>query len=121
MEYKRLFKPEILYCGEFNNHEFAIANQGDHPCAYVENKLNVTSYDDELIWDVYVHGSLTYCDKSYWNDSKKTFLGWDYAHWGDYSELSLCGEGKRYTTEEIYEDVKSVIKQLEKIESVANK
>lgn len=48
------------------------------------------------------------------------YIGWDYNHYGDYSVsmalLGMLGE-KRWTTEEIFEEVVSVIKQLRECES----
>ena len=47
--------------------------------------------------------------------------GWDYAHWDDYSgyfetAFPLSFGGKKWTTAEILENVKSVIKQLKAME-----
>ena len=65
------------------------------------------------------------------NNSSKTennqkmegwFIGWDYAHYGDYAgyEEKLPKElqtgGKKWTTEEIFKEVKSVCYQLQKTE-----
>lgn len=46
-------------------------------------------------------------------------IGWDYSHAGDYSSYYendiYFQDEKKWTTEEIYEEVKSVIEQLEKL------
>ena len=46
-------------------------------------------------------------------------MGWDYAHYGDYAgyedklPIGLRTEGKRWTTEEIFKDVKEVCYQVQ--------
>ena len=42
------------------------------------------------------------------------WIGWDYDHWGDYNVIrAKTGmSGKKWTTEEIFIDVKNVINQL---------
>ena len=97
-------------------------NLGILPTAYVEidknNKLFKKNYND--IANIYVHGGLTY-SRSFLQDIKKDtwFIGWDYGHAGDYLGYEIIypnelrnKEDKKWTTEEIYEDVKNVIDQI---------
>lgn len=81
---------------------------------------NIIQKDGE---DIEVHGGITYSEDHLWiSDSKKIdgwFLGWDYAHYGDYAgyedklPIELRTEGKRWTTEEIFKDVKEVCYQIQ--------
>ncbi len=123
MIYQKDRKVEILYSGTYKGYDFYIMNLGTHPTAYVNvcnNKLLNGKECDKL--DIDVHGGLTYSeDELYINDEKEKvkgwFIGWDYAHYNDYAgyEMDMREEirsnGKKWTTEEIYEDVKDVIEQ----------
>ena len=113
---------EILYEGDYNGYHFVIVSYGTHPCAYVEipkdNKLYKIDYSDESLWDISVHGGFTFGDDllHLGFEENRYFLGWDYAHCGDYAGydilFSFSGDDKKWSTEEIYEEVKSVIDQL---------
>ena len=113
-------KPEILDSGEYKGHKYVILSLGSHPTAYVENKIGVADYWDNILDDIEVHGGFTYCGNAYWdetNSDKTNYLGWDYAHLGDFCYNSLFLEdGKEWTTKEIFSEVKNVIEQLIKIE-----
>lgn len=117
MVYEKRKKPEVLYSCEYKGHKFAIISLGSHPTAYIENKMAITDYCDCRLDNVKVHGGFTYCDNGYWDEeSKKTsWLGWDYAHWGDYYYTDPFYPGKQWTTAEIYTEVKSVIDQIIKL------
>lgn len=104
---------EILDSGEIDGYKYKIVNYGPHPCAYVclpkDHKFYGLPYDQI---DIDCHGGLTYDakkDDEYW-------IGWDYAHFGDYSGYDIFSSmgvfGKIWTTAEILEEVKDVIKQL---------
>ena len=64
--------------------------------------------------DIQCHGGLTYSRSNLSTVNKEGwFIGWDYAHCGDF----MCYEtvtypGKQWTAEEIVEECKSVIRQL---------
>lgn len=115
-------KKEILYEGTYEGYPFLIVSYGVHPCAYVEIHKDHPLYKKDY-WDanINVHGGITYGDylPNFNQDKSKWFIGWDYAHLGDYEGYyekfdinpSLLGD-KKWTTEEIFEDVKSVIRQL---------
>ena len=111
-------KCEILYSGEYKRHKFAIINLWSHPTAYVENKMGIIDYNACLLDDVKVHGGFTYCDTGYWSEESKniSWLGWDYAHYGDYIYGNTLS-GKQWTTAEIYDEVKSVIDQIIAVEN----
>ena len=123
MVYQADRKVELLYKGRYNGYNYYILNLGTHPTAYIEipkgHKYYKVEYDNI---DIYVHGGLTYSDNELMGvESKNWFIGWDYAHDGDYMGFyademflerpSLLSE-KQWTTEEIIKDCESVIDQL---------
>lgn len=83
------------------------------------------------------HGGVTYCEPEAFGlgNDKLYVLGWDYAHTGDYYggfyaptdeatkiaellELPTHCEGKKWTTEEIYKEVKNVALQIKTCKNV---
>ena len=126
---ERIF--EILFEGTYEGYQFYIMNLGTHPTAYIEvpitNKLFGKTCDEiyEMGIDIDVHGGLTYSRNHLFGSEKyKWFIGWDYAHAGDYAGYSekypslsrLSHYDKKWTTEEIFEDVVSAIEQIKKEE-----
>ena len=124
MEYSRENIRELLCNGIYKGYHFYVLNLGSHPTAYVEipktSKLFGKHYDDI---DILVHGGLTYSNDELRISSNTTmanswFIGWDYAHVGDYmgyEELfpeKIRNGGKKWTTEEIINNCISVIDQL---------
>lgn len=108
-------KLEVVEEGEYKGVKYAILNLGTHPTAYVENIVYANDWNDyKLLDDVIVHGGFTYCDLPHWKDEKDAvYLGWDYAHLGDYMGYDgEFGDGMKWTYEEILDDVHSVIDQL---------
>lgn len=127
MIYCRERKKEVLCEGEYKGHKFAILSLGNHPTAYVEDKIGAVDYDDIRLDDVRVHGGFTYCGGGHWSEesAKTRWLGWDYAHAGDFAGYYEESEyvyynSKQWTTPEIYDEVKSVIEQLIEIEAKNN-
>lgn len=123
MVYQKDEKIEVLYHDFYKGYEFYIMNLGAHPTAYVNvinNKLLAMKDYNDI--DISVHGCLTFSEDSlYINNETRAvkgwFIGWDYAHYGDYVgydvnlPIDVRKRLKKWTTEEIYEDVKSVIEQ----------
>lgn len=124
MIYSNKNKRELLYEGTYLAFKYYILNLGTHPTAYVEipkqHKYFCKDYNDI---DIDVHGGLTYSgDWLMVSEDKKIenswFLGWDYAHCDDYCGFYLFDTDflnehtKKWTTEEIIKDCKSVIEQL---------
>ena len=106
---------KIICRGEINGIDFKIKNLGSHPTAYVKMPerciYNGCTYEEIPI---IVHGGLTYSEEEqdgYW-------IGWDYAHCGDYTVLKY--EGTKYTTDDILKDVEDVIYQVQKILDIEN-
>ncbi len=121
MIYQSTSTRETLYHGTYKGYEFYIMNLGTFPTAYVNVRenylLNKKDYDEI---NIDVHGGLTYSEKYLCVDDDVVngwFIGWDYAHCDDYIGLEMVTpeefrtDGKKWTTEEIYEDVKNVIEQ----------
>lgn len=109
---------ELLKQGDYKGYHYAIVTYGSHPCAYVKT-MGIT---DE---DIYVHGGITYegGDVTEWFPElpKGYYIGWDYAHAGDY--ISLFGgltrspfyDEKKWVLDEIFEEVKNAIDQIEAV------
>lgn len=120
MIYEELNAIKVLGRGKINDFEYRIYSLGTHPTAYIKipttHPLYGVDYGD--IFDIDVHCGFTYSkqeEDGYW-------LGWDYAHWGDYNraieQVNLNFDGylipcKKWTTDEILEECKNVVKQLE--------
>lgn len=116
---------DMLDEGVYNDFHYAIVSYGTHPCAYVEipegHGLYDISDEDELV-NIDCHGGITYVSKtglirpSNKNYRDGCWIGWDYAHCMDYYcspyNFEFFNEGKKWTTKEIFEDVKNVIEQL---------
>jgi hypothetical protein len=105
---------EILHSGEYLGYEFEIVSHGRHPCAYVRVSGDKCFYDEykDLDYDqmpISCHGGLTYKKK----EDGFFWVGWDYGHCEDYHK-NFIEDGKKWTTEEIYEEVKNIIEQIEK-------
>lgn len=119
MEYKRTRKPcrEYLYKGYYRDVPFAIVSYQTHPCAYVYIKDQGDNSDD---YDLWCHGGCTYAgstDITAFEIDECSYsgrwVGWDYAHFDDYmareTMFSFSDDLKKWTTEEIYEEVKEAI------------
>jgi hypothetical protein len=128
MIYKNERTREILAHDVIDDTEFYIISLGTHPCAYVHvpstNPITKAFFSlIDLSGYIYCHGGVTWFDY-YLPDNKRytdgKWLGWDYAHAGDYYGYK-CYEwndtdSKKWTTEEILEEVKDVIAQVKKYE-----
>ena len=117
MIYGNEWKREVLMHENYRGFEFYILNLGYHPTAYV-NVISLPQHKEKDYEEIiYVHGGITFeNDKLEIEENKVVkgyFIGWDYAHYDDYSGLNLFSlGGKQWTTEEIFEDVKDVINQI---------
>lgn len=120
MIYSANQKREILATGYCFGLLYFIMNLGFHPTAYI--KLPNNSNIDEN--EIDVHGGITYSKDHLWiNDNEKLdgkFIGWDYGHYmdyGGYEELlpkEMRAGGKKWTTKEIYEEVRHACYQIQK-------
>ena len=123
MIYKPVREVAILADDIYKGYHYVIISYGVHPCAYVEIPKDHKYYDkDYRGLDITVHGGLTYggslVDINIGSKSDY-YIGWDYAHIGDFVgyyfliNYVVQEEDKKYTTEELFEDVKKVIEQLD--------
>lgn len=124
VNYEDVQKDYIIDRGIYRGHEYVIRWNRTHPCAYVRPKHGL---DDEQLDNIPVHGGITFCGNwlAFTNheifDGSRIFIGWDYAHAGDYwaSFFRDCYNKmglKKYTYEEIMEDVKKAIDYLCELE-----
>lgn len=110
---------EQIAGGTYKNFDYYVLNLKTHPTAYVDvtnSPLNGVFYDDI---DIACHGGLTYSEPTLKTvDKKGWFIGWDYAHYGDYMDYgdvlfnNMFQYKKKWTTEEIVEECKNVIDQI---------
>ena len=131
MEYKTKGTFDVLADDTYKGYRFLIVSYGTHPCAYVvlpeTSKFYGKNYEDEIFDDLnfHVHGGLTYSE---WGlkrllGGKAYLIGWDYAHGMDFIGYALCNplfsecNGKKWSTEEIFEEVKEVIDEIIKEEA----
>lgn len=115
--YQDRYKQELVYHKKYRGYEYFICDLGTHPTAYVKVPKNNKAFGkDYFDLDIDVHGGLTYSknELKFYKYSRKYnwFIGWDYAHIGDYVLFALFPNDKKYTLDEIIEDCKSVINQL---------
>ena len=118
----------VIAQGFYNGLNYYVKNiNGRHPTAYVEipqghkaYNMNFYPYQDDYV-NLEVHFGVTYEDKvllAVDNEGSRghKFVGWDYGHAGDfeggYIDTTLEMSGKRWTTEEIVEECKSAIDQI---------
>lgn len=108
----------IIVRGEYKHYKFIIVNAGGNfPCAYVDvssnlNFKNKAYYD--ISCDIGCHGGLSFSETfAPISREKGWWLGWDYAHFGDYLPDYKCS-GHKYTSLEIVKDCISAIDNIEK-------
>lgn len=116
----------VLDKGSYMGFNYAIVSYGTHPCCYVflpETHRFYGKHYDEI--DIVCHGGLTYSSEDLLFNPLKNrewVIGWDYAHFNDYVgfyELECLQDSpmnhnndKKWTTEELLEEVKNVIAGL---------
>ena len=123
-------KEHVLWQGDVDGLEAAIVSYGTHPCAYINltdeiiEKIKEEGYDESAeeymfydIIDAYPHGGFTFYGHLTCLGDGDRWAGWDYAHCDDYTYDYLNGlfdrsDEKRWTTEEILEEVKEVVAEL---------
>lgn len=123
MVYKAELETEILHEGVYQGRKFVILSRGYHPTAYIQ----VKDYEPHIrdYYDLDVNGGATYFGKAYWDEADiNNYVGWDYIHYGDFSGLFIGRgnvleyESKKWTTQEIFEEVKTAIEQLNNGEGI---
>ena len=116
---KRLIPPERIAEGEYKGITYYVLNLGTHPCAYVDVNNTILHGKDYDEIDIMCHFGLTYAREHLQTVEKKGwFIGWDYAHYCDFTGYELAfpvqlqTHGKMWTTQEIVEECKAVIDQI---------
>lgn len=119
MKYQFDRKIEVLSTGYCLGLLYYILNLGTYPTAYIKIPDNVEIDEDSIE----VHGGITYSDNELWISDKQKidgkFIGWDYAHYGDYIGYEekmpnqFRNNGKKWTTYEIYEEIREVCYQIQ--------
>ena len=130
MQYSNDNKWEILHSGIYKGRYFCIVNVGGHhPCAYIEAKESFADIENTSP----AHYGFTYANTLFHLKEKvhelseldiehldNFFLGWDFAHIGDYTPSRFLEDDldndKKWTTEEIFENVMQVIEWANKME-----
>ena len=126
---KRIF--EVLDRSFYNNYQYAIINYGSHPCCYIALEKGDIYYEVE--YDnigIDCHGGFTYSEHGLiyvgCNPEKIILpeelwvIGWDYGHTWDYNALFInevaeppfLNKCKKWTTQEMLDEVHNVIEQL---------
>lgn len=112
---------DMLDEGIYKGFHYVIVSYGTHPCAYIEipegHKLYNASNQNEF-YDIACHGGInfnTYTGLPFVpikNPNKGHYIGWSFSTVGYDYIFGICYCGKKWTTKEIFEDVKNVIEQL---------
>lgn len=126
MKYKLKREDVILDEGEYKGYRYKIISYGIHPCSYIAlpKGHKYAKIDEEYDISLPVHGGITYKEDGdgIKFDKKYCWIGWDYAHGGDFSgydmlpliekSSSFYYHDKKWTTEELINEVKEAIEEL---------
>ena len=126
MKYSTKRRFEILHEEDYKGYKIVIVNLGTHPTAYIGVTKGSILYEvsyDKLSEDGYygiVHGGFTYSNFGLSDKYKDIwFIGWDYAHLGDYMGYYLETSGmKRWTTKEILKEARKQVDDFLKLKLV---
>ncbi len=108
MVYTRNRENQTIAIGTYKDHDYVVKSYGHFPCCYVSVKSGI---DEQRIK---CHGGVTWFGKNLPNEEPvpgEFWIGWDYAHGGDY--ICPYGRGKQWMTEELEMACEEVIDQLE--------
>lgn len=103
-----------LAVGCIDGVEWIILNLGTHPCTYlnVEGTKYENIHYDEI--PLSVHGGLTFSGKLDCHPDGR-WIGWDYAHCGDYMRFNYACDGHRWTTDELIKEAEEAAKKLSEL------
>lgn len=126
---------ELIADGKYKGINYYVLNiDGSQPCAYIELESSHPLFgkkfacweDDENSFSLNVHGGVTYesdglrcVDPNGERGSK--FVGWDYGHCCDFQgfylrdqeTLEMFKDRRRWTTEEVVQEIKEAIDLME--------
>lgn len=127
MVYKVDVEEDILVDGSYLGYRYLIISRGQFPCAYIVleswHPCYMERYDS---LDILCHGDLSYSEfglrglnRTHVVSNEFWVIGWDYAHLNDfhgglceYGKAFAYLQGKKWTTQEMLDEVHSVIEQL---------
>lgn len=107
----------LYYAKDKDGYGMAIVNtRHTHPCAYITfpGIENVEHYENYYIWcddyeglysDCGVHYGFTFLGNLNHYGLEGKWIGWDYAHLGDYNPFYPHENDHKYTAEEVAKDV----------------
>jgi hypothetical protein len=113
-------KCEVIASGHYNGLNYYVKNIGHmHPTAYVEIPQGHKAFCQKKLYDLECHYGVTFNEMYLGGVDDKgarehQFVGWDYAHYGDYisyykEKEELARHSHRWTTEEIVKECKEAI------------
>ena len=127
MKYQSQFKSEVLDTGFCFGLLYYIMNLGTHPTAYIRIPKGHKLYEknvDKIYQEVVVQGVIKYKHDSITIENNQKidgwFIGWDYGHYGDYMGIEELVPmefrigGKKWTTQEIYKELREACYQIQK-------
>lgn len=116
---------KIVDSGEIFGFNYYILTMGGYPCAYIEipkeHELFGKHYNDSVYYkyDGCVNGGFTFssnhlncvCEQ---DNKNRWFIGWDYAHAGDYVYYNkkMYLDGKKWTVHEIKGEIYDLCERL---------
>lgn len=109
---------QVLEHGTHKNYDYYIVSYSSHPCCYIALPKEHPCYGmdyDEIQYEIGIdcYGGLTYGEDYLLNLTGKWFIGWDYAHSGDFRMLPWGDEyGRKHSLDELREDVHIAIETL---------
>ena len=110
----KIEKREIVKTGYYCSLDYLIVSNGRYPTAYVIIPADWKEIIDDD--EIDCHGGITYfkdkLDVFPLENDTTSFIGWDYAHYGDCGVGRSPREGKRWTIEEIEIECRQVIDQI---------
>lgn len=118
MKYTTEKTREIIAKGEILGFEWYVVSYGTHPCCYIKIPeghdyfgLDYHEIDDLFDYPVNCHGGLTFSDDHLLDLEEGWYIGWDYAHLGDYHPL-IEPFGTKYSVSVLIAEVTEVICDL---------
>lgn len=114
---------DILASGNYKGHRYVIISFGSHPCCYVSIPNRKAIDVDSIV----CHGGVTYTSGQLPNGEKTDgvwWIGWDYAHFGDYiccSDRKPIEFEKCWSVVELEQECLKVIDEINELTEGANK
>lgn len=118
---------KVVTSGNLHGYDYAIVSNPICPCAYVRIPENSPAFRhgfDDLEYELWVHGGITYSEEMGVPADSLTegkWVGWDYGHIDDFTWGCVASPGdKRWTEAEVFSEITDCIEQLENIDKEDN-